>query len=163
MVEAFIKSEDCAKCQFCCTFTNDTLWDIPYFDNNLKNKIEKDPKYNNIQFIPHGNMWKVDMENYYTNNDLTYKCPFLDSISGCRLKNNKPFICNLWPFILIKISGNLAIALSNNCDIMKQYNLNELNELLKDDFIKNIYDEGIQHPELVLDYQKEYIIFNING
>jgi Fe-S-cluster containining protein len=147
MLKKILPKEVCAKCQDCCRFDTYELWEMPSFEILPEE-------------IPHfkwGNMYRIKpiMEGEL------YNCPFLDPESGCKLGNNKPFECKIWPFRIMEYFGSNAICISDICGYMMGRTLKELREFATD-LSPWIYDYAKKHPEIIKPYNKSYPVLLIS-
>jgi len=150
MLNKVLKAKDCKKCKQCCQFFLNEDWDIPFlteFEMNLH-------KFNSNIVYSHSKLWKINILGL--NNENTTACPFLDKNEGCMLKDNKPFECKIWPFILMKKTNNKPlIALSNDCAIINKCDKDTLIAIA----LKNkdkLFKVALEYPEILKHFSDDY-------
>ena len=55
-----------------------------------------------------------------------YYCSMLDHTKGCKMEENKPFDCKIWPFRIMALNNTQVITLSPVCPVVKTRSLDEL-------------------------------------
>ena len=151
MLSQYIKKENCHKCQFCCRFNYNNLWDVPLFTNEEKEKWEK--KYSSITFKKMKTLWTPTLivEGEYFN------CPFLNH-DGCILGKNKPFDCAIWPFYVMKKEGNIVLAKCNDCQTINEVSKESL-MLSMNVHILQIKDYIDKFPDYIKPHISAYEVF----
>jgi Fe-S-cluster containining protein len=123
------------------------MWEIPSFETLPEE-------------IPHfkwGSMFRIKPEFDGKFDGELYECPFLDPKTGCKLGDEKPFECKIWPFRIMEYFGSTAICISDLCEYMMNKSLIELRKLATD-LSPWIYSYAKKHPEIIKPYDKGYPI-----
>ncbi len=136
MLKNILSGESCAKCRLCCIFDKYDIWETPTVSDELFEKIGSK--------FPDGEL---------------FHCPLLDKKSGCKLGDDKPFDCKIWPYRIMEFGGKRVITIASICPEMYKKPLSALvAELEENDLAKKIFHEADIHPEIVKPYQKGYPI-----
>ena len=91
--------------------------------------------------------------------DELYYCPMLDHKTGCRLGDDKPFDCRIWPYRVMDFGGNRVISMASICPTMYAKPLSELcRELEKNGLAEKIFAYADSHPDIVKPYESGYPI-----
>ena len=80
---------------------------------------------------------------------------------GCRLGDNKPFDCRVWPLRVMRLENMLAVVISPVCETTSQLSLAKLMEFVNGGMAKTIFDEAERNPDIVKDYIEGYPILAI--
>ena len=152
MLSKLLSKSDCASCRICCEFCNEDKWETPVVTDELKEYILE--KFPEATFENYGGNRIMGVRQ--EDNDL-FACLMLDREKGCRLGDNKPFDCRIWPFRLMNFCGRLVITVSPVCPTMSGKPLSELQKLAYE-LAPTIYGEAEKHPEIVKDYIENYPI-----
>jgi hypothetical protein len=132
MLNRILTETDCAGCKLCCNFYEHEIWEAPI----------------------------VAHEIYYDEEGL-YFCPELGE-NGCKLGDEKPFDCKLWPFRVMKLGEFTVIALSPLCKKVNDKPLSELAEFVNSQLADKIKARVLEFPaQSVKDYVKDYVILKI--
>lgn len=148
MITNILNRKTCAECQYCCSYTDEDLWDAPGF---TKEEYQKLSQIHNFPSILHNHLYYLKMDK---NENGEYVCPLLTS-SGCLLGTNKPFKCAIWPLYVVNYKNHTAIAVSDVCPEMSTISdtaiLCGITDIIP--IIKQIIQE---HPELIEEYRKDF-------
>ncbi len=116
MIKQFVPKEACLKCLGCCRFRDElSVWspclleeeavdfadnkDIPAASVSLSKRLALIPNPNGEGFI----------------------CPFLNSGNNkCKIYNQRPFECQLYPFLLNLRGGKVILTVDLNCPYVKE-------------------------------------------
>lgn len=154
MLKNILSGESCAKCQLCCIFDKYDIWETPTVNDELATKINE--RFPEVDFIEKENGARI--LKCIPDGEL-FNCPLLDKKSGCKLGDEKPFDCRIWPYRIMELGGRRVISIASICPEMYKKPLSELvGELEKNDLAKKIFAEADKHPEMVKPYQKGYPI-----
>ncbi len=101
MIRQFIPQEVCLKCKGCCRFSQeDSVW-VPRL---LK---EEEGVLSEIRVIP-------------SQEGNNFICSFFNPEDNhCKIYAERPFECQLYPFLLKKKSGKIFLGLDLNCPFTK--------------------------------------------
>ena len=151
ILDKIISAAECAVCRLCCTFERYEIADTPAINNEMFDLLSREfPK---VKFSDYCGKRIFRMNE---DNDGCFRCPLLD-VNGCRLGCKKPFECQIWPLVVVKINGKLAVTITPVCktafskplaDIMFELNNNNL--------AHNIFLYAKAYPEIVHIYKKCY-------
>ena len=154
MLKNILTGNDCASCKICCIFDKYDIWETPVLDENLKKLVEE--RFPEISFVQKGDGWIFRMEEA---EDELYYCPMLDHKTGCRLKDDKPFDCRIWPYRIMSLGGKRVISMASICPTMYSKSLKELvDELGRDGLAEKIFAHADAHPDIVKPYENGYPI-----
>lgn len=154
MLKNILSGESCAKCQLCCIFDKYDIWETPTVNDELAEKIKE--RFPEVEFIEKENGARI--LKCIPNGEL-FNCPLLDKKSGCKLSDEKPFDCRIWPYRIMEFGGRRVISIASICPEMYKKPLSELvGELERNELAKKIFAEADKHPEMVKPYQKGYPI-----
>ncbi len=155
MLTSLLKREDCAKCKICCSFDSYDLWETPVITDELVKVIEKSiPE--KIEYIELNGLRLLKLCRE-PDEDLYY-CSLLDKATGCRLKENKPFECRIWPFRIMKLDNSQrVITISPVCPVMFCKPLSDVFELASA-LAPKIFSQAEITPEIVKPYLQGYPI-----
>jgi hypothetical protein len=159
-----VSYDDCKKCRLCCWFTKYELWETPVISDEKRDFIKEN--YPETQFIGKGTgcslfiMKEVsakEKNNPEIIDSTVFDCPML-SESGCRLGQNKPFECSIWPYRIMSQNGKLLISVSTLCKPMCKNSLESIIDQLKSGLAKEICDYAKIHPGIIKEYNDGYPI-----
>jgi Fe-S-cluster containining protein len=133
------------------------VWETPRFspvtDLCCRRFSPEMPELNN-----HGTFYSVKIDSL--ENELFY-CPFLDREKGCKLGDEKPFECGIWPFRVLKFRNAFVIAVSPLCKAVFDMPLSELTEFVRNELLKPITEYVRLCPEIVKEYDMSYVILSV--
>ncbi|MGN0603522.1 MAG: YkgJ family cysteine cluster protein [Oscillospiraceae bacterium] len=154
MLKNILSKESCAQCQLCCIFDKYDIWETPVVSDELYEKIKNE--YPETEFIEKNEGGRI--LKCIPDGEL-FNCPMLDKSSGCRLGDEKPFDCRIWPYRIMEFGGKRVITIASICPEMYKKPLSELvAELEENGLAEKIWNEANRHPEIVKPYQKGYPI-----
>lgn len=159
MLKNILSGNDCAKCRICCVFDKYDIWETPVVDDELYSKVMA--AYPETEFISKGNSRIFKCLTESEGGELYY-CPMLDKSSGCRLGDEKPFDCRIWPYRIMELNGAQVISIASICPEMYKKPLSELvGELDRDGLGEKIFAEAEKNPDIVKPYQDGYPILKV--
>ncbi len=157
------KSEDCFICRDCCTFykEGDDRDAAPTFTPEEKIKAESIVPGDNFIFLPVKKMFQAKLVDFKKDNALL-ACSFLDhDTHACRIYNDRPFDCKIWPYIIVKnTEGKVEIRLyrTEYCPSMEKRGP-EVIKRYTEYFLKKLesyYPMIKENPGMILDYHPDY-------
>ncbi|MCL1789304.1 MAG: hypothetical protein FWG33_03020 [Oscillospiraceae bacterium] len=86
-------------------------------------------------------------------------CDFL-SEDGCSLKSNKPLECSLYPLRIMRFCEREVLALCRYCKIVTKLPLSSILDFTETQ-CGELFTLADQHPEIVKEYNREYIILKV--
>jgi hypothetical protein len=132
MLNRILSEKDCAECRLCCNFYEHEIWEAPIVGDEI----------------------------CYDEKGL-YFCPELGE-NGCKLGNDKPFDCKLWPFRVMKFGEAVVVALSPLCKKVNEKPLSELAEFVHDEeFEEKVKARVSEFPAQVMDYAEGYAVLRV--
>jgi len=146
----FVPSEICISCDVCCRFSEaDSVWSPVLTDSDIA-KIPKDliNKKNKIRLKPYKDI---------------YLCPcFEPDDSKCRIYQDRPFDCMLYPFLLARKGDELFLGIDLKCPFLQdKQDSHEFKEFVKYimEFLgQNEIKELIRkNPQIIGDYQEDIV------
>ena len=160
VLKDLLSPEDCAKCQFCCSFRRCSLWESPVF---LPEEIEKlKAKYPDVKFKKINNNgcegYMIDVDDQYKTDDSEEEvfCAF-NKGKGCIMsKEDKSFECSAWPFRVMKKDGKNVIGLCKDCRVFAKIDMDKIKTLLDSGLAKQLYDYAAKNPVVIRDYRENY-------
>lgn len=160
MLKNILSGSSCAKCRICCVFDKYDLWETPVVNEEVYNKVRE--KLPEVKFITKGENRLFRMEPEEVNGEELYYCPVLDKNTGCRLGDEKPFDCRIWPYRIMELGGRLVISIASICPEMYKKPLNLLVEELERNGLGDaIFAEAEKNPGIVKPYQEGYPILMV--
>lgn len=157
MLKNILSGSDCANCKICCIFDKYDLWETPVLDDELKAKTAE--RFPDASFVRKGDGWIFRMSEA---EDGLYYCPMLDSKTGCKLGDEKPFDCRIWPYRIMSLGGSRVISIASICPTMYKKPLEELcAELERDGLGEKIFAFADAHPYIVKPYEDGYPILKV--
>ncbi|MDD5617971.1 MAG: YkgJ family cysteine cluster protein [Candidatus Omnitrophica bacterium] len=163
-LKQLVPEEFCLSCDVCCRFADlHTIWSPLFTDKEIKHLVEKDILPALLFTLPSDSASKNKTKQHKTQriNLLEHKdyfiCPcFNPGDSKCKIYDNRPFECVIYPFLLTRKNNKFYLAADKKCpylgnlkeDEIKSYAEYLKKELQKDKnktFLKN-------NPELFTDY-----------
>lgn len=157
MLKNILSGSDCASCRICCIFDKYDIWETPMLDDTLKNLIAE--RFPEISFVKKGDGWIFRMEE---TDDELYYCPMLDQNTGCRLGDDKPFDCKIWPYRIMSLGGKRVISMASICPTMYSKPLCDLcEELDRNGLAEKIFAQADIQPEIVKPYENGYPILKV--
>lgn len=125
LLKQLIPQEFCLKCEVCCRFTDEhTCW------------TPKDSTQH-IKLIKH--------KDYFI-------CPYFNPQNHfCKIYPNRPFECQLYPFLLVKKNKEFFLALDKNCPYLENCNKRKLNGCIN--YLKKEFQK--KQNKLFLEQNKE--------
>ncbi len=157
MMDKLLLPEDCAKCEFCCSFRRQSLNLTPYFAKETIEEIQRLYPFAQFKTLPNGAV-TIDIDDKYMTDDSEEEalCPF--NRQGCILPDNlKPFDCKLWPFRLMKSERGPVIALVPTCPKIRRDDEEKLREVA-DSLAKEAKEYAGTHPEIMIEYRDDYTV-----
>lgn len=154
MLTEILSRESCAECKVCCVFDREDCWEMPLIKPDLAATIEKD--YPDVKMKKTGvcNVFEPDF-----GADGLASCPMLTE-KGCKLGENKPFDCRIWPFRIMKRDKLLLLTLSPVCETVSNLPVSRISgfaEKISD----KIFEEAKSNPEMIKDYIDGYPVFAV--
>lgn len=157
MLKKILKGSDCASCRICCVFDRYDLWETPLIDEKLYEKIRSE--FPETEFVSKGDARLMKMSE---DADGLYYCPMLDRSSGCRLGDEKPFDCRIWPYRIMELGGKQVISIASICPSMFNKPLSELTGFLDESGLaEEIFRYADSFPEAVKPYEAGYPILKV--
>lgn len=157
MLSSILSKEECARCRFCCAFKRQSLWETPLFDAESVAALAE--KYRGAKFKKSGDMFTVDIDGSYKtqNPDEEAPCPFLNTESGCVLRDDeKPFDCKIWPLRIMNKSGKILIALTPTCPVINNIPIERVVDLVEKGLGNVIFDEAKKTPGIIKEYREGF-------
>lgn len=155
MLEEVLSPEDCAGCEFCCSFRRQSLGLTPCFAAETVEEIRRLYPEAGFRTRPDGAI-TIDLENKYLTEEASEEalCPF--NRKGCILPPHlKPFDCKLWPFRLMRGDGGLLLALVPTCPCIRKDDPVKLRKAAED-AAREALEYSRTHPEIVIEYRADY-------
>ncbi|WP_028511171.1 hypothetical protein [Ruminococcus sp. NK3A76] len=157
MLEKLLTKEDCAKCRLCCKFDSYDLWQTPVIYRSLASRIlqEYSPKIKFVKRDEHFLM-KMDKEEGAD----VYFCPLLDHEKGCIMGDEKPFDCEIWPFMVMELCGRKVLTLSPACPVVNSLKFDDVC-VTAAEIAPGAFAMADEHPELVRPYLEDHPILAV--
>jgi Fe-S-cluster containining protein len=158
-----VSYDDCKECRLCCWFTKYELWETPVISDKKRAFIKE--KYPETKFVSkdsYGSLFvmkETSSERKFSDiaDSTVFDCPMLD-VSGCRLGDDKPFECSIWPYRIMSQDGKLLISVSTLCKPMCENSLESIMAHLKSGLANDISDYAKINPGIIKDYNDGYPI-----
>lgn len=132
MLSKILSKETCATCRICCVFDKEDIWEAP-----VGVKIKNEPK------------------------DGLFYCSEL-SENGCKLGQNKPFECSIWPFRIMEYNNNYVITVSPVCPSIYALPINKVMDFVKEEKLDDyIFSYAKDHSDIIKPYINGYPIIAI--
>lgn len=156
MMKNIISAEDCAKCQFCCSFRRVSLHFMPTFEFSKIPELRK--KYPDVKFIERGyHDFTADISGGYPEHDdgtAESLCCF--NVNGCTLSGEyKPFQCKIWPLQVMRHGDKTAVVLTPTCPVTSAMPSGKVRELIQESgTLARIWEYVSGHPEIIADFEE---------
>jgi hypothetical protein len=171
MLSSLLDKDTCAKCRICCTFESYEVWETPNFTPSeqeaVKRILPEDTEMSDISIpvlehhpespMPSSNSIKRFRVTKLDDGDMFY-CPALDNETGCKLGDEKPFECQIWPFRIMKLNGQLVITVSPLCNAVFTRPLSTLVTFMKEELLDEMLKYAQEYPTAVKEYDDMYPI-----
>lgn len=149
MLKHLLHPDVCAQCRQCCIFSNYDVWDLPVLSGDVRELCRT--------LLPELEFLSKGKESYLfrirqTSPDGLFFCPVLDPGHGCRLGDQKPFDCQIFPFQIVAIQNRHAIILSRLCDPMMDMPVRKLTDFLEQGLAQKIFSYAREHPDVIRYY-----------
>ena len=153
MLSKILSNETCGKCKGCCYFDKDDLWEVPLLTPETADIIEKN--YPETKLIKNKSLMSFEVPEL--SGDEMFVCPILTD-NGCILKDDKPFDCKIWPFIIMYDENkNASIAVSSYCKPVSSLSKEKLKDfLISSGLIDKIKKYYLEYPESIKKFSKDY-------
>lgn len=156
MLSKILKPEQCAKCRICCGFLESDRWEIPLLAGEDERRCAE--RLAPTENLPGTKSCVFQME--FHGEELVY-CPALGE-NGCRLGDERPFDCRIWPFRVNDLNGTRVITLSPVCPEVKKLPLDTLLEFVDSNgFAEKLFKHAESYPETVKPYVPGYPILAV--
>ncbi|MBE6902869.1 MAG: hypothetical protein E7478_10360 [Ruminococcaceae bacterium] len=153
MLKKILEPTSCGACRICCGFDESDKWEIPLIFSELRGYLSE--HYPDIALEQRGDEYVFAMS---FNGDEVKYCPMLTE-RGCRLGDNKPFDCRIWPFRVNSLDGRRVITVSPVCGEVSSLPLKVLTEFVQaDGFAQELFKAAKEHPDMVKPYISGYPI-----
>lgn len=154
MLKGLLEKSTCAKCKVCCIFDHYDVWETPVFTpEQIKMAMEIKP---DIKISQRGSCFSFRIDPLI--GEELFVCPVLDTSTGCRMGDEKPFECRIWPYRIMKLNNQRLIAISPVCESVNNKSLKEIKEFLKNGLSDEIFKYADNYPEIVKEYDSSYPI-----
>ena len=111
MLKQFVPEDFCLKCRGCCRFKEpDSIWSPALLNEEIKS------------ILPFANLYSKKIQLAPSAEKLNnFLCPFLNLEGNlCNIYANRPFECQLYPFLINRKEGKVFLALDLNCPFIKE-------------------------------------------
>ncbi|MDD5004998.1 MAG: YkgJ family cysteine cluster protein [Candidatus Omnitrophica bacterium] len=165
LFKQLVPQDFCLSCDVCCRFTEpQTIWAPLFTKEEIEYLVEKDilPP---LVFTGHPeNQTKKDKNKISSAqriNLVNYKdyfiCPCFDVFdSHCKIYAERPFECQLYPFLLVRKSNKFYLAMDKKCPYLNKVQKNQLKtytDYLRKEFAKKkVLSFLRQNQELFCEY-----------
>ncbi|MBQ3919019.1 MAG: hypothetical protein II695_05045 [Oscillospiraceae bacterium] len=124
IVLRYLTPTDCAECRQCCVFDRYGLWDTPVITEENAQAIRA--MRDDIHFIGRPDAGYIFNMGQYESGDMC-RCPALGA-HGCTLDENKPFDCQIWPYMAVRHEGKIYAAVSELCPVYSRIPIDALRD-----------------------------------
>lgn len=155
MLGQILSHEKCAECRLCCCFDKDDIWEAPIIPSALKNKIDAD--FGPQKYSAFGESYTFDMP--FGDDGLAW-CSVIGE-NGCKLGDNKPYDCKIWPFRIMEIGSMLALTVSPFCKAVMSLPTQTIRDFISDGFADSVFKTALENPDMIKKYIKGYIILEL--
>jgi hypothetical protein len=140
------------------------LWETPVITPALKAIIsERFPDTHFLQkddgnsiFVMH-EVPQTDERYAHFSEGERYDCPMLGE-TGCKLGDEKPFECAVWPFRIMSQNNKLLISVSTLCKPICKNSLQNMLDVLESGAKQKLADYAYENPGIVKPYNDGYPI-----
>ena len=162
MLKNILSGSSCAKCRICCIFDNYDLWETPVVSDELYEKLAKE--YPDTEYLPKGKSRIFKCIPDVVNGEELFICPMLDHSTGCRLGDDKPFDCRIWPYRIMELGGEQVITIASICPEMYNKPLSQLvEELERNGLADRIFAEAEKNPDIIKPYESGYPVLKVKN
>ncbi|MEI2770831.1 MAG: hypothetical protein V9G98_08900 [Candidatus Competibacter sp.] len=160
MLESILTENDCASCKRCCRFEADELIDAPLFTEQSSLEIVIKTR-GGVTFTQVQGLWRINLIPDATTSK--YRCPMLDDMHGCILKEKRPLDCQSWPFYLTQNDAGYMVAISPYCPITNRLQKKLLADVARREVMQPLLNMIRHHPESITFYRDEFFpLFYVN-
>jgi hypothetical protein len=153
MLSEILSHETCGNCQICCSFTREDVWETPLFFEETKQILKE--RFSKVMVKPAGKeAYTFSME--FPEEEEIIFCPVLDRHTGCKLGEDKPFDCKIWPFRIMKQEDKLVITIAALCPALGNKDIQKLQAFLNKGLGNRIFEEAKKHPAMIKPYETGY-------
>jgi len=142
---------DCASCKECCKFGYYELPLSPTVSPVEKQSILQ--RFPDVAFVPKG---ECCLMRFNTSGEEPVPCPLLGE-KGCLMGEEKPFVCAIFPLVVMRKEEELLIALSPECPVAARKPRELLCEAAKE-AAERAFDETRAFPDLAYPYREGFEI-----
>jgi len=159
-----VPSEFCLRCDVCCRFSElYTVWSPLFTKSEIKHLVDKDILPPLLFTLSENNLPNSKTSLHKTQRiDLVahkdyFICPcFNPSDNKCKIYDNRPFECALYPFLLVCKDKKSFLAVDKKCPYVENLSQDEIksySDHLKKELNKKAHKSFLEsNPELFADY-----------
>ena len=144
-LKQLVPQEFCLRCDVCCRFPQaDSVW-VPLFTKTEVRHLVENDILPPIVFTTHPDQEKITplKINLITHEDY-YICPCLEPQEHkCKIYEQRPFECRIYPFLLVKNKDKLYLAKDNKCPYFKSGPSDRINTFIED------FKKELQKKEMI--------------
>ena len=160
MISNLISKTDCAKCEFCCTYYRNEIWEAPRFSKEILSEIKKicpEAKFKSLTET----IVIQELADLYKTDDAKEIVLCYFNKNGCILPDHlKPLECKIWPFRIMRKGNETVIALSTTCPMINKYSVDEIKATIEN-LSDNLRKYVRIHPETIKEYHEGYKIIGL--
>lgn len=158
MLGKILTKEECARCEFCCSFLEEDIWECPIMTSEMMEKISNEcPEAEYSEVCGHKCL-KLEKRVYPQDGKEYLFCNLLHPTKGCMLNDSKPLECRLWPYRIMKCEdGELVLALSHECAQVMKRPFGELYSLAWE-LAEEVFSEAHCTPQIVRPLREDYTV-----
>ncbi|TAM42613.1 YkgJ family cysteine cluster protein [bacterium] len=127
MIRQFVPQEFCLKCRSCCRFKEaDSVWSPCLLDEEMQGLVDR-PGIPAVSISADRRIQVV-----VDPAGAGFICPFLNaSDNKCRIYDQRPFECRLYPFLINLRKGKVLLTVDLNCPyVIERINTPEMREYI---------------------------------
>ena len=160
MISNLISKTDCAKCEFCCTYYRNEIWEALRFSKEILPEIKKicpEAKFKSLTET----IVTQELADLYKTDDAKEIVLCYFNKNGCILPDHlKPFECKIWSFRIMRKGNETVIALSTTCPIINKCTAEEIQATIEN-LSDNLRKYVRIHPETIKEYHEDYKIIGL--
>lgn len=163
MLQKLLDRQTCAKCQWCCSFDRNDLWETPIIiSENIASLQKQFPAFRTTSL---GKDYKLDLsEQFKTDHPHEIvNCPFLHAKTGCVLsESEKPFDCKIWPLRIMRKDHpkgeSIVLTLTPSCPACQALPIETIRQFAEQEIADVVMNYAEEHPDMIMPYREGYPI-----
>lgn len=159
MISNLISKTDCAKCEFCCTFYRNEIWEAPRFSKEILPEIKKICPEAKFKSLTETTVTQELADLYKTDDAKEIVLCYFNKNGYILPDQLKPFECKIWPFRIMRKDNKTVMALSTSCPTINMCTDDEIKATIEN-LSDNLRKYVRIYPETIKEYHEGYKIIS---